>query len=265
MINLTTFIDKLRKIYQLMELKPESIIMLGPTKISELNKFQINKCIISTDFNYDAISALLEEKADILMLFYSWESNKITDELYKKLRYLRDKKICIIKIPDEFFSTSYGVHERIGSILGLEMVNLFNLEAYNSARIFESRQSNMSFNQLLDIIQTKFNLKFINYTSSQNLFDKPIKRILIYTERPPNSNLIVECYRQEIDTIICSLLDFLTARTAEEYKINVCDISFNWLNIVLEQFVTHDLQMEIPEIKSIFVPSNHPLRIFNIE
>ncbi|MHA1232309.1 MAG: Nif3-like dinuclear metal center hexameric protein [Candidatus Helarchaeota archaeon] len=262
MINLSEFLDRFKKIFQLFDLKPESLIKLGSTNKSDLDKFTVNKCIVSPDFNYDAISALLEVKADILLLFHSWTRFEPVDIYYKKLKYLRDRKICILQFPHEFFSVSHGVHERIGSILGLKLSNLFHSKNFESGRIFEPKHPDFSFVQLLDTVQTKFNLQYLTYVSYSNNLNDLVHKILIYTENPPSNELIIQCYRQDIDTLLCYDLDSHTARTAYDYNIKICDLSFNWINIILEQFVSHDLEMNIPEIKSIFVPSNPPIKIF---
>ncbi|MHA1312029.1 MAG: hypothetical protein ACTSWR_00165 [Candidatus Helarchaeota archaeon] len=263
MINLAEFISKLKKILQIIELNPQSIIKFGSTHLNDLKKFSINKCIVSPDFNYNAISTLIEEKADLLLLFHTWSRPNIIDDLYQKLKFLRDKKVVILEIPKDFFSVPYGIHERIGSILNLEMVNVFHFNNQDSGRIFEPHQNNLNFNQLLDIIQTKFNLKYINYVSPYNNINFPVDKILVYLEDPPTENFIAQCYYQDINTLICSSIDFFKARFAEDYNINICILPYNWLNIILEQFVTHDLQIEIPEIKSIFVPSNEPIKFFS--
>jgi hypothetical protein len=262
MITLLDFLTRLGKIFQKPDLDPGSLVFFGPTNREELEKYTINKCIVSTDFNNNAIMTFLEQKAEVMLLFYPWDSNRITDILYKKFRILRDKKICMVEIPKHFFSIPFGIHERIGSYLGLKMINLFHHEDYKSARIFEPLNKNFTLQHLLDLIHEKLNMNYIRYVNPEPPGDGNIKKILIHLESEPSPNLIIKCFRQKIDTILCTSLNFLTARNAIDYSINMCDLSFNWLNIVLEQFVSRDLEIEIPEIIFEFVPPKQILNIF---
>ena len=263
MINLFEFLNRLKKIFQLIEFNIESLIWYGPTSPSELKKIKINKCIISPNLNNDAISASIQEKAEVILLFYPWFSNRIIDKLYKKIRILNDRNICIIEVPKNFFSISFGIHERIGSLLKLKLISLFHFKNFESGRIFEPHQQNYNFQHLINLVSDTFNLKYINYICPSNKIDNSIEKVLVYVEKIPTVDLIIECYRQKIDTIICSSIDFFTAMAADDYDINVCNISFNWLNIILQQLVTHDLELEIPEIQSFFVPSTLPIKIFS--
>ncbi|MBD3227077.1 MAG: hypothetical protein GF329_02730 [Candidatus Lokiarchaeota archaeon] len=261
MTSLLEFFDEFNKILKIPDLKPESLILYGPTSKTVLEKFTVNKVIVSTDFNYKTISAFLEENADVILLFYPWPLKKITDDLYKKFKIIRDKKLCIIQIPKEFFSISFGIHERIGSNLGLEKVNLFHHADYSSARIFEPLQDNYSFLHLLELVNERFNMNYINYVCPDKI-DTVIQKTLIFTERPPKVDLFLECFRQNIDCVLCSNIDFVSARIAHDYKIYVCDLSFNWLNIILEQLVTHDFKMKIRSFKTIFIPPSQPIKVY---
>jgi len=262
MITLFDFLREFERMFQVQENDIFNLIKLGPANPIESKKFMVNKCIISPNFNYNAISSFLEENADLMLLFYTWNTNQITDDLYKKFRFIGNKKICIIEFPKSFYSIPFGIHERIGFFLGLELDGLFNLQNYSSGRIFKPKQLNFNFNLLLNIISNKINQKYINYICPNNKLSEPLSRILIYLEKPLSEDIIIHAYRKGIDAIICSKIDFVSSMTANDHNIKLCELSDNWLNIVLYNF-TRDISLEIPKIQFIFKPVNIPIKMFS--
>ena len=244
-------------------------IQVGPRNFAVQERTKIRKCAITRYPTPQAIARATRDGANAIIAYQGILSHPvkiITDGLLDKIRLLIENKIALYVVHTSWLSAECGVNDTFAEILGLVVVEPFNLRAKGKsfpigrvcafgkspAHGVSTSGSSVCLSDFVGMVSHRLTTQEINFVGGSQCL---VRKILLLTGEYGEANLLRLAKSIDVDTFVTGNISRGVAVLASELGMNYVCVSQDLVESLGMRRLMQLLSIDAPEVEFSYIES----------